>query len=66
MRWLLVVCSLVVFWGQSAGTQVQLRDESDRAAFLAWFVVMADAQFYHPTSDVTDCAALVRHAVREA
>jgi uncharacterized protein YfaT (DUF1175 family) len=41
-------------------------DASDRAAFTAWFLVLADAQFYRPTRDVTDCAALVRHAAREA
>jgi uncharacterized protein len=41
-------------------------DESDRAAFRAWFLVLADAQFYRPTSDVGDCSGLVRHAAREA
>jgi len=41
-------------------------DAQDRAAFLAWFTLLADAQFYRPTADVTDCAALVRHAAREA
>ena len=46
--------------------QVRLADESDRAAFRAWFVLLADAQFYRTTADVTDCAALVRHAAREA
>jgi uncharacterized protein len=46
--------------------QVRLADESDRAAFRAWFVLLADAQFYRATPDVTDCAALVRHAAREA
>ena len=46
--------------------QVRLADDSDRAAFRAWFVFLADAQFYRPTSDVTDCAALIRHAFREA
>lgn len=46
--------------------QVRLVDEFDRAAFRAWFVWLADAQFTRPTPDVTDCAALVRHAVREA
>ena len=46
--------------------QVRLADESDRAAFRAWFVLLADAQFERQTDDVTDCAALVRHAVREA
>ncbi len=46
--------------------QIRLADESDRAAFHAWFVFLADAQFYRPTADVDDCAALVRHAFREA
>lgn len=45
---------------------MRLADESDRAAFRAWFVLLADAQFYQPSPDVIDCAALVRHAVREA
>lgn len=46
--------------------QPRLADESDRAAFRAWFLVLADAQFDRPTPDVTDCSGLVRHAVREA
>ncbi|HUQ87252.1 MAG TPA: DUF1175 family protein [Vicinamibacterales bacterium] len=46
--------------------QVRLADESDRAAFRSWFVLLADAQFERQTEDVNDCAALVRHAVREA
>jgi len=41
-------------------------DAQDRAAFVAWFTLLADAQFYRATPDVTDCAALVRHAAREA
>lgn len=41
-------------------------DESDRAAFQAWFTFLADAQFERRTDDVMDCAALVRHAYREA
>ncbi len=41
-------------------------DAQDRAAFFAWFTLLADAQFYRPTPDVTDCAALIRHAAREA
>jgi uncharacterized protein YfaT (DUF1175 family) len=52
--------------GPGASAQVRLADESDRAAFRAWFVLIADAQFERQTADVTDCAALVRHAVREA
>jgi hypothetical protein len=46
--------------------QVRLADDSDRAAFRAWFVLLADAQFERHTPDVIDCAALVRHAFREA
>jgi uncharacterized protein len=46
--------------------QVRLADDGDRAAFRAWFVLLADAQFERPTSEVTDCAALVRFAMREA
>jgi hypothetical protein len=41
-------------------------DAQDRSAFLAWFTLLADAQFYRPTDDVRDCAGLVRHAAREA
>jgi uncharacterized protein YfaT (DUF1175 family) len=46
--------------------QVRLADEADREAFRSWFVLLADAQFERQTGDVQDCAALVRHAVREA
>ena len=48
------------------GAQLRLADESDRAAFRGWFVLLADAAFYHPPAEVTDCAALVRYAMREA
>ena len=57
---------VTIVWGARADGQVRLADESDRAAFRAWFVLLADAQFERRTDDVTDCAALVRHAVREA
>ena len=50
----------------SASSQVRLADESDRAAFRAWFVLLAEAQFEQPAPEVTDCAALVRFAFREA
>ena len=46
--------------------QARLEDASDRQAFRAWFVLLVDAQFYRRTPDVIDCAALVRHGVREA
>jgi len=62
------VAALVTIFAGGAGVsaQVRLADESDRAAFRAWFVLLADAQFERQTDDVNDCAALVRHAVREA
>jgi uncharacterized protein YfaT (DUF1175 family) len=41
-------------------------DDHDRQAFRRWFTYLADAQFERQTADVTDCAALVRHAYREA
>ena len=52
--------------GAPLSAQVRLADESDRAAFRAWFVLLADAQFERATPDVADCAALIRHAFREA
>ena len=63
-----MVAALVTFsiGGGGVSAQVRLADESDRAAFRAWFVLLADAQFDRQTEDVNDCAALVRHAVREA
>ncbi len=56
----------LVLAGASLHAQVRLADESDRAAFRAWFVLLAEAQFERQTPDVDDCAALVRHAFREA
>jgi uncharacterized protein YfaT (DUF1175 family) len=60
--------TVAVVWlaGSGVSAQIRLADESDRAAFRSWFVLLADAQFERPTDDVKDCAALVRHAVREA
>lgn len=48
------------------GAQIRLADASDRAAFRSWFVLLADSQFEQPAPEVTDCAALVRFAFREA
>jgi uncharacterized protein YfaT (DUF1175 family) len=59
----LVLSALVI---AEPAAQVRLADESDRAAFRSWFVLLADAQFERTTADVTDCAALIRHAYREA
>ena len=61
-----VAALLLCFLAPGVSAQVRLADESDRAAFRAWFTLLADAQFERPPADVTDCAALVRHAVREA
>lgn len=61
-----LVASGIVVWVICAQAQVRLLDETDRNACRAWLVVLADAQFYRPTPDVVDCAALVRHALREA
>jgi uncharacterized protein YfaT (DUF1175 family) len=41
-------------------------DETDRSAFRSWFTFLADAQFERRAPEVTDCAALVRYAYREA
>jgi len=61
-----VAAALVASAVLAPAAQVRLADESDRSAFRAWFVLLADAQFYRRTADVTDCAGLVRHAFREA
>lgn len=50
----------------TAAAQVRLADASDRQAFRAWFVLLADLQFEQPAAEVIDCAALVRFAFREA
>jgi uncharacterized protein len=53
-------------FASAPSAQIRLTDESDRTAFRSWFVLLVDTQFYRPAPDVVDCAALVRHAVREA
>jgi len=58
-----LVASAVVVAGPSP---LLTLDDSDRAAFRAWFTYLADAQFDRRADDVTDCASLVRHAYREA
>lgn len=59
-----LLCLVSLAWPLHATRPVW--DAQDRAAFTAWFVLLADAQFYRPTDDVRDCAGLVRHAAREA
>jgi uncharacterized protein len=60
-----VAVALVAAAGPSRA-QLRLADETDRAAFRAWFVLLADAAFYRPVPEVTDCAGLIRYAAREA
>jgi uncharacterized protein YfaT (DUF1175 family) len=57
---------LLVFATTSVNAQVRLTDASDRTAFRSWFTLLADLQFDQPAAEVTDCAALVRFAYREA
>jgi uncharacterized protein YfaT (DUF1175 family) len=60
-----VACAIAAT--QSVSTQsAPFADASDRAAFRAWFVLLADLQFEQRSAEVTDCAALVRFAYREA
>ena len=49
-----------------ASTQLRLDEEGDRLAFRSWFALLADAAYYQPVAEVTDCAALVRYAARES
>ena len=62
------MAALVAALTVAAPAQAQLRllDDTDRAAFRAWFTFLADAEFARRSADVTDCAGLVRHAFREA
>jgi uncharacterized protein YfaT (DUF1175 family) len=57
---------LVAAAAAAPAAQVRLADDGDRAAFRAWFVLLAEAQFERPAAEITDCAALVRFAMREA
>lgn len=48
---------------------LRLEDDADRKAFRDWFTFLAEAQAWRsggPHPDVTDCAALIRFAYREA
>lgn len=65
-RHLAVVLVLATTAATLVGAARPTLDAQDRAAFRGWFTLLADAQFYRPTPDVIDCAALVRHAAREA
>ncbi|MCW5980599.1 MAG: DUF1175 family protein [Bryobacteraceae bacterium] len=49
---------------------LRLDDQADRAAFVAWFTFLAEAQYFQPPEaaqkEIVDCAALIRFAYREA
>jgi uncharacterized protein len=62
----IVIAILALLALAAQGAQVRLADESDRAAFRGWFVLLADMQFQRADPEVTDCAALVRFAYRES
>lgn len=66
VRCLILAAAFVLSFDARSSAQLRLADDSDRAAFRSWFVLLVDAQFERPAADVTDCAALVRHAFREA
>ena len=62
----LILVLAVIAAAASPRAQVRLADDGDRAAFRSWFVLLAESQFERPAVEVTDCAALVRFAMREA
>jgi uncharacterized protein YfaT (DUF1175 family) len=49
---------------------LRLDDECDREAFRHWFSFLAEVQYFAPATErpgeISDCAALVRYAYREA
>jgi uncharacterized protein YfaT (DUF1175 family) len=62
----LLVMAMLIVAASSVSAQIPLADASDRAAFRSWFTLLADLQFDQPAAEVSDCAALVRFAYREA
>ena len=65
-RWAIAALVFVIASTVHMTAQMRLSDASDRAAFRSWFVLLADAQFENSAGEVTDCAALIRFAYREA
>ena len=45
---------------------LRLHTAQDREAFRAWFTSIAESQLDQPSSEIQDCAALLRFAYREA
>lgn len=66
--WLLAGPGTETLAGQApvANRGRQLADLADRTAFRQWFTLLADLQFEQRAPEVTDCAALIRFAYREA
>jgi uncharacterized protein len=64
------VCALVIAGLAAAQGLPRLTDEADRAAFTGWFTFLAEVQAYlappERPAEITDCAALLRFAYREA
>jgi hypothetical protein len=58
------------FAGDGTPDFLRLEDPADRQAFTAWFTFLAEAPLYQAPLDrareISDCAALVRFAYREA
>ncbi len=56
--------------GDGIPDSLRLSDESDRRAFTDWFTLLAESVYVLPENrrpkEVTDCAALLRFAYREA
>jgi uncharacterized protein len=57
-------------FGDGTPDFLRLQDEDDRAAFRRWFTFLAESTYFQQEADrppeVTDCAALIRFAYREA
>jgi uncharacterized protein YfaT (DUF1175 family) len=49
---------------------LRLDDDHDRQAFRRWFTYLAEVQYFQPPdkrpAEISDCAALIRYAYREA
>jgi uncharacterized protein len=65
MRWLMLL-PFVLAWVET----VRIVPSSERTAFQQWFTFLAESQYFNQPAkrpaEITDCAALVRFAYREA
>jgi uncharacterized protein YfaT (DUF1175 family) len=57
---LVLVLAVIAAAAAAPRAQVRLADDGDRAAFRAWFVLLAETQFERPAAEVTDGAAIQR------